>query len=136
MRVLVIVHLEADFQVDESLILQIIKYSKTFDHTINITSAAALTGTEMFYELRQFHSEEWIWGFDPSDPACTYKKGVDYISTNGHEYSEILPWMKKLKKDKAFYTLVGGNRFECLQDIYDIWQHLGLKTRIKEALTY
>lgn len=143
MRTLVIVHLEPAFQSSsgrnlEQLSRQVKSYSRTFDRVINITSVEVM-GDGVFEALENFQSKEWIWGFDyetriDEEPE-RWVEGKDWIFTTGHEASEILDWMHELRK-KDSYTLVGGARSECLQDIYDIFLQLNLKTRIKETLTY
>jgi len=134
MNVLVIVHLEPDFNPPKELVNKISATGNLFDHVINITSARALTGTEPFHSLRRFHEEEWVWGYEPLGNDGDVE-GIDYIATNGHDWSHIADWMKDLSKyDK--YTLVGGGRYECLQDVFDIFQHLWLESKIIETLTY
>ena len=143
MNVLVIVHLEPDFSTREEpldeLVEKVIAYAESFDKVINITSAGSLTGTAPYPELMNFRNEEWIWGFDAEaylqEESGVWKEGVDYIPTTGHPYSEICDWMHQLSKSDE-YTLVGGARWECLQDVYEIFQHLNLKTGINNSLTY
>lgn len=139
MRVLIIVHLEPDFNPSEDLVNNVIKYSRQFDHTINVTSASGLTGTQPFERMVNFHEEEWIWGYDADyykeEEGCNHVEGVDWIPSGGHDYSFIEQWMRDLNKHNR-YTLVGGARNECLRDVADIFSHLGLKYRIKEELTY
>ena len=141
MKTLVIVHLEPDFNPCESLVDEVLKYSSKFDNVLNITSAEGLTGTLPFEQITEagFRNEEWIWGFDyeyyiENEPD-KWIEGKNWIFTNGHEASEILDWMYELPKNHK-YTLVGGARNECLQDIYDIWKHLELQVQINELLTY
>lgn len=143
MRTLIIVHLEPYFECGckdlQTLVKKVVRYSKDFDRVINVHSAQALSDGAAFEQLVAFEQEEWIWGFDAQyydqDEPGKYVEGVDYIRCNGHEYGEILDWMKSLSKRDS-YTLVGGARSECLQDVYDILSHLELKVRIKETLTY
>ena len=143
MKILIIVHLEPDFEATagslQNLVDKVMNYSKNFDRVINITSAEVLTGTEPFPELMKFRSEEWIWGFDAdyyveNEPE-KWIEGKNYIETTGHPHSEILDWMYELPK-YSNYVCVGGSRFECLQDVYEILQHLNYKVKIKESLTY
>jgi hypothetical protein len=141
-KILVVVHLEPDFGDHlESLAEEVVEYSEDFDKVINITCAESLSGTEPFYVIKEnfFDNREWIWGFDADyhtvEEPDRWVEGKNYISTSGHEWSEILDWMHDLsKRDK--YTLVGGARCECLQDIYDIFNHLNLNTVINEKYTY
>lgn len=144
MRILIVVHLEPDFDLTgdlEILAKQVVRYSSTFDKVINITSAGGISGTLPFHCISSNFTDnrEWIWGLDIdayiNEPDNPWIMGDNYISTNGHEYSEILDWMKELPKF-AYYTIVGGARHECLQDIVDIWDYLGYRWHIKEELTY
>jgi hypothetical protein len=145
MRYLIVVHLEPDFDQTgdlEILAKKIVRYSNTFDGVINITSADSLTGTKPFdiVQANFWDNREWIWGINLEDYTedaedNPWKLGENYIEASGHEYAEILDWMHELDKH-AHYTLVGGARRECLQDIFDICQHLKLKTKVKEELTY
>lgn len=145
MKILVVVHVEPDFLFSapnlEDLAKKIVKYSRKFDHVINITSAEVLTGTKPFPIIAEHFSDnrEWIWGFDAEyyekEEDFTGVKGINYIETSGHEYSEILDWMQELNKSDK-YTLVGGGRNECLQDIIDIFSHIGYDFKVKEKYTY
>jgi hypothetical protein len=124
----------------EILAKQVVRYSNSYDKVINITSEGVSSGNYptafLVIENNFFDNREWIWGVYPEDDEeGTWQLGSNYIETTGHQYSEILSWMKELPKN-AHYTIVGGARRECLQDIYDVWQFLGYKTRIKEELTY
>ncbi len=142
MRYLVIVHLEPAFESVagslEPLANKVKSLANLYDYVLNIT-CEDLGYDDVFPALVKFKKESWIWGFD----ADSYKEeeperwieGQNYIRTNGHEYSEILDWMYELPKE-AKYTLVGGARNECLQDIYDIFQHLNLNVKVNERLTY
>src|SRR5438552_1736286 len=106
MRRLIIVHLEPDFErtagLLDHLVKKVVSCSRKFDYVLNITSAESLTGTDPFDELRGFHSEEWIWGFDQEyytkDEPERWIEGDNYLKTSGHEYSEIYDWMKELPK--------------------------------------
>lgn len=136
------VHLEPDFDLTGDLEIMakaVVRYSRAFDKVINITSQSVSSGgyPQEFPIMENFtDNREWIWSVYPEeDEPGTWILGDNYIPTTGHQYSEILGWMKELPKD-ASYTLVGGARWECLQDIYDIWEFLGYKTKIKEELTY
>lgn len=147
MRYLVIVHLEPDFEASagplEPLARKVKSVANLYDRVLNITSASGLSGTQSFPELMDFPSKEWIWGFDANyylteqeeEGGNYWQEGKTYLKTNGHEYSEIHDWIHNLPKF-AKYTLVGGGRTECLQDIYNIFQHLGLNVKINERLTY
>lgn len=141
MRTLIIVHLEPDFKKSAgeetliNLVYDVVKYARQFDNVINVTSARGISGTRGYYQLDKFEEREWIWGFDPCGNDYTHIEGESYISTTGHEYSYIEDWMKELPKDH-YYTLVGGARSECLQDVFEIFKHLNLKVKIKETLTY
>lgn len=147
MKILIIVHLEPMFQETagslDNLAHEVYLHSQNFDRVINVTCEGILGwpsrehDEESFALLKSFEQREWIWGFDPEqyqdDPY--WEEGKQYIATTGHSYSEIVDWMRELPKD-ADYSLVGGGRNECLQDIYDIWNHLEYSTEIIENLTY
>jgi hypothetical protein len=141
MRTLIVVHVEPDFDLTgdlEILAKSIVRYSRTFHKVINITSCSVSSGYPNEFPIMENFTDnrDWIWGVYPDeDEPGTWRLGDNYIPTTGHQYSEILSWMRELAKD-AHYTLVGEARWECLQDIYDIWNYLGYKTRIKEELTY
>lgn len=141
MRTLAIVHLEPDFDLTGDLQIMagaVVRLSNLYDRVLNITSASAISGTEPFEVIarQNFIEEEWIWGIDIEGyDEGEWRLGDNYIETTGHPYSEICDWMKQLPKyDK--YTLVGGARHECLQDVYEIFLHLGLDVKVHEALTY
>jgi len=142
MNILVVVHLEPDFGEHLfELAEEVISYSEDFDRVINITSAEALTGTEPFWNIKEafYDNREWIWGFDAEenvkeDPE-RWIEGENWIRSNGHEFSEILDWMHELSKNDK-YTIVGGCRTECLQDIVDIFDHLELENEVEESLTF
>lgn len=143
-RYLVIVHLEPGFESSAGslqwLVSKVKSVANLYDRVLNITSAEAFgREDEAFQELADFPSKEWLWGFDAAhyteEEPDKWIEGQNYIKTTGHEYSEILDWMHNLPK-QAHYTLVGGARNECLQDIYEIFQHLNLNVKINERLTY
>jgi len=143
MRTLVIVHLEPSFEITagplDGLARKVKSLANLYDNVLNITCAETLGYSESFPELKDFPQKEWLWGFDADyyteEEPDKWVEGKNYIKTTGHEYSEILDWMYELPKN-AKYTLVGGGRSECLQDIYDIFQHLSLNVKINERLTY
>lgn len=138
MNCLIIVHVEPDFNYDgiipDPLLHAILKEAPLFNRVINVT----MTG-DVYDQLKDFEQKEWIWGLDvegwTKKEKKRWKHGIDWIETTGHMYSKITPWMHELPKNIA-YTLVGGSRHECLQDMYDIFKHLGLYTMIAEKLTY
>lgn len=140
---LVIVHVEPDFDftgdMEYTLVPEIARYANGFDHVINVTSSRVLGLNQRFEALTQFHEEEWLWGFDyayyTEEEPERWIEGQNWIFTSGHEASEICEWMVRLAKTDR-YTLVGGGRNECLQDVYDIFVHLGLDSSIEEKLTY
>lgn len=144
MKVLVIVHVEDQFDelirhdLGDNFQERIVKYAGRFDKVISVVSYKALGGSS-YPLLNQFHEEEWIWGYDveyyKDDPDCTNVEGVDYIATTGHDYSLIEGWMKKLPKAHN-YTLIGGCRWECLQDVKEIFEHLNLKTKLNNNYIY
>lgn len=141
-RYLVIVHLEPGFESTagplEPMANKVRSLANLYDRVLNIT-CEELGYDEIFPALQDFPKKSWLWGFDADyykeEEPDRWIEGQNYIKTTGHEYSEILDWMHKLPKH-AEYTLVGGARNECLQDIYDIFQHLGLKVKVNEKLTY
>jgi len=144
MRVLIIVHLVPEFErtvgvlVMDSLVKKVVRYAKDFDNVINVYS---LDDRLFYQQLKPFVQQQWIWGFDyayyttDEESKDYWEEGKNWIRTTGHVASEIANWMQALSK-KDTYTLVGGARSECLQDVYDIFNHLELKTKIKESLTY
>ena len=78
-------------------------------------------------EFRSFIRKEWYWGYFPTD-SCVEGKQFIPVSTH-HGFAEISDWMHSLAKEECEYTLVGGSESECLQDVYEIFQFLGLKCR-------
>lgn len=143
MKHLVIVHLEPMFENTagslDKLVNKVKSHANLYDKVLNITSADTL-GAASYPQLKDFESEEWIWGFDAAyyqeEEPDKWIEGKNFIKvTTAHQYAEINDWMYQLPKS-ASYTLVGGGRDECLQDIYEIFQHLSLKVKINEKLTY
>ncbi|WP_428743172.1 hypothetical protein [Tenacibaculum sp.] len=138
-KVLVIVHVEPDFGSSaEDLVPFILRHieNNNYRRIINITSADALTGTEPFLEMAGIGDDlEWIWGGEPDCIPEDGKEFDNFILAGGHEYAEILDWMRELPKD-CNYDICGGGRYECLKDITDIWSHLNLEYSVIENLTY
>jgi hypothetical protein len=142
MKYLVIVHLEPGFESYagslEPMANKVKSLANLYDRVLNIT-CEDLGYNDIFPALVNFPNKSWIWGFDADyykeEEPDKWIEGENYIRTTGHEYSEILDWMYELPK-KASYTLVGGARNECLQDIYEIFEHLNLNVKVHKRLTY
>ncbi len=144
MKVLIIVHVEDQFDgpirkdLGDDFDEKIVRYAENFDKTISVVSYKGLGG-DGYPLLKQFHEEEWIWGYDADyykdDPDCTNVEGIDFIPTTGHSFSLIEEWMKNLSKTDQ-YTLIGGCRWECLQDVKEIFEHLKLKTKLNNRYIY
>jgi hypothetical protein len=145
-KTLLICHLEPDFNPSENLVLAVEKYSRLFGfwNTIVIESASDLTGTDPFFELSRVYSAKvntWVWGWPEMDMLESGEddsiEGVDFIwcKDSLHKGAFIPDWMKKLDKS-TIYFLVGGGRWECLQDVKEMMDFLGYDCRIVESLTY
>jgi hypothetical protein len=76
--------------------------------------------------------EEWAynWG-NPEDPheRKWYEQNridpEDIIPALGHEFTYLYPWIKDLRGYKVY--LMGGCQGECLQDLKDALDHLGIE---------
>ena len=146
-KVLVIVHVEPVFNIQasnghrssrdiEELAQDIYDYSKNYGKVLNVVSERELCQLpkeiNSYPILNEFKKVDFVWGFDPEDSDVECE---DYIRTSGHEYSKIYPWMRDLDGSDSYY-LVGGARNECLQDIYDLFNHMELDVHIIEKYTY
>lgn len=136
-KVLVICHVEPYFKcIPHDLPGKIANYARLFDDVIVIESASEFDPNRgIFDELYHFNSETWLWGFEPDKDSVL---GIDYIETknSAHYYAVIEDWMKSLPKRDHKYYLVGGAIGECLQDISEIFSHLGINHITVDSLTY
>lgn len=145
MATLIIVHVEPQYDSSEyrleNLAELIQKYAdRYYEHWEIINVQTEYDSKNIFYPLREFSTEQWLYGFDAEyykqDSPGLYIEGKDYIRVSTcHEYAFVDTWLKQLDK-KENYVLVGGARHECLQDVYEIMKHLKLKVRINEKLVY
>lgn len=139
-KTLIVVHVEPTFgSAAEDLVPRILRYNEDsdFNKVIYITSCRSLGGGDPYQELLNISEEqEWVWGGEPdTEFPVDVSEHEGFIYSSGHEYSEVLEWMRHMPKS-AEYTLCGGGRNECLQDIIDIWEHLELDFTVNEQLTY
>ena len=137
-KVLVIVHLEPCFRNSgtEEILADVINAVDDYYEVINVTCGNIIGNGEQYEELLPYRQEEWLYGFY-LDSDERYVEGDDYISVSTpHQYAFIDPWIKQLPNSGVTYYLVGGARWECLQDVYEIFQHLKLECEVIHELTY
>lgn len=81
---------------------------------------------------------EWSYAWDRefiSDLVADGCKREDFIQvTSAHETAYLYDWIKELE----YWDVVvcGGHRLECLQDLCESLDHLGIRYKKKENLVY
>lgn len=147
MNVLVIYHVEpmwsSSFDETEEDYLEKIKEhleETKYDQVI----ATSLEG-DHYPEIKKLATllEDWAYGWeDPEDEsnhswyeACKIPLEDIVPTSTHHQFTYIYPWIKALKNTTSV-TLIGGAQYECLRDLEEALDYLGIEYKLYMPLVY
>ena len=142
MKVLVLHHIEpmweACFDRDD-LLKKVRKYIRKGNYDRVILATLEGDRSSVYPELEGLYTElvDWsyAWESDPETSAEQFGMPVeDFIEVSSpHQVAYLYPWIKELKGHEV--AVCGGHRWECLLDLTETLDHLGIPyTKIEKCI--
>jgi hypothetical protein len=143
MKILIIHHVEPQwvksFNRDENdYLLDIENHVIHNDYDRIIMTTLEGDGYQFLEEICHQH-EEWSYAWDNPETESEWYDDCnidteDIISSSGHEYTYLYPWIKNLAGHEI--TILGGADGECLEDLRCALNHLEIEFDEVRELIY